>query len=466
MVFVFPINQVLAQPNPNDRVLKNKKIDSLMNTLYERGQFTGAILITDHGHVLYKKAFGMADREHRKPYSLNTPGYLQSLSKPITAMGIMILKERGKLRYEQSIRNYLPDLPSCMQAVTIRNLLQHTGGLEGFEDFPDMTEQDVFKIMQKQTVLKFEPGSKFEYSNAGYTLLGMIIQKISGQSLNGFLTQNIFSPLGMHNTAVTELQHRIKVRAIGYDLFGSKNDADSFEGGCASIISTVGDIAKFDESLYTYKLVSKQTQEEAFAPSIPQKDDIYGDRSYGFGWWVSTHNGKRNIFHNGSSYGFKAYDEILMGEHINIIHISNLRHSVMFSMRTAIINILNGKPYDLPPRGIGPWIYTQTKAQGIDSAITLYNRIKMSSNKNDFNYAESELNTLGYYLLRSGHEQDAIKIFSLNTITYPGSFNAYDSLGEAYLKIGDKAQGLANYKRSLELNPNNEDLKRRIAAVK
>jgi CubicO group peptidase (beta-lactamase class C family) len=408
----------------------------------------------------------MADREHLIPYTIKTPGYLQSLSKPITAMGIMILKERGKLRYEQSIRQYLPDLSPCMEAVTIRNLLQHTGGLEGFYDFPDMTESDVFKIIQKQTVLKFAPGSKFEYSNAGYTLLGLIIQKVSGQTLNAFLTQNIFSRLRMNNTTVTDMQHRSKDRAIGYDLFGSKNDADSFEGGCASVISTVEDIEKFDESLYTDRLVSKQTMEEAFTPSIQQKDDIYGDRTYGFGWWISTHNGKRNIFHNGSSYGFKAYDEILFGDHINIVHISNLRHSVMFGMRTAIINILDGKPYSLPPRGIGPWIYTQTRTSSIDSAISLYNRITTSSYKDDFDFAESELNTLGYYLLRSNHEQDAIKIFKLNTIAYPGSFNVFDSLGEAYLKIGDKKRGLENYNRALELNPDNEDLKRRIADIK
>lgn len=465
VLFTVLFNPLSAQTKKDDRAFKRKQIDSLMTALYERGQFTGAILITDHNNILYKKAFGLADREHLIPYTIETPGYLQSLSKPITAMGVMILKERGKLRYEQSIRQYLPELPLCMQAVTIRNLLQHTGGLEGFDDFPEMTEADVLKIMQKQTVLKFEPGTRFEYSNAGYTLLGLIIQKVSGQSLNAFLTQNIFSPLGMNHTAVTELQHRIKNRAVGYDLFGSRNDADSFEGGCASVISIVGDIAKFDESLYTNKLISKQTLEEGFASSIQQKDDIYGDRTYGFGWWVSTHNGKRNIFHNGSSYGFKAYDEVLFGDHINIIHISNLRHTVMFSMRTAIINILDGKPYSLPPRGIGSWIYAQTKAQGIDSAITLYSHIKMSADSISFNFAESELNTLGYYLLRSGHEQDAIKIFRLNTNAYPRSFNVFDSLGEAYLKIGNKEQGLANYKKSLALNPANEDLKRRIAAI-
>jgi len=464
-LFVILVKPVVAQLKNNDRDFKSKRIDSLMTALYERGQFTGAILITDHDYILYEKAFGMADRERSIPYTVTTPGYLQSLSKPITAMGVMILKERGKLRYEQSIRQYLPELPICMQSVTIRNLLQHTGGLEGFDDFPDMTENDVLKIIQKQTVLKFKPGTKFEYSNAGYTLLGLIIQRVSGQSLNAFLTQNIFSPLGMNYTVVTEFQHRIKNRAVGYDLFGSKNDADSFEGGCASVISTVGDIEKFDESLYTYKLVSKETLEEGFVSSIQQKDDVYGDRTYGFGWWVSTHNGQRNIFHNGSSYGFKAYDEVLFNDHINIIHISNLRHTVMFSMRAAIINILDGKPYSLPPRGIGSWIYTQTKADGIDSAIALYGHIKSSTDSSSFNFAESELNTLGYYLLRSGHDQDAIKVFRLNTNTYPISFNVYDSLGEAYLKIGNKELGLANYKRSLELNPDNEDLKRRLDAI-
>ena len=110
VLFVILVKPVVAQLKNNDRDFKSKRIDSLMTALYERGQFTGAMLITDHNHVLYEKAFGMADRERSIPYTVTTPGYLQSLSKPITAMGVMILRERGKLRYEESIRQYLPEL--------------------------------------------------------------------------------------------------------------------------------------------------------------------------------------------------------------------------------------------------------------------------------------------------------------------------------------------------------------------
>lgn len=445
---------------------KSKQINQFMTALYQRGQFTGAILITDHGQVIYEKAFGMADREHNIPFTIDTPEYIQSVSKQITAMGIMILKERGKLAYHESVRQYFSELPPCMEGVSILNLLHHTGGLDTFDDFPDMTEQDVFNILKKQTNLKFEPGTKFEYSNGGYTLLGMIIEKISGQSLNEFLTKNIFLPLKMTNTSVNEIQNRNKVRAIGYDLFGTRNNNDTFTGGCASVISTVRDLAKWDEAMYTPILVKKETLEEAFAPSIIQHDDIYGDRNYGFGWWVSQHNGTRNIFHNGSSSGFKAYNEVLMGAHINIIHISNLRHTVMFDMRKGIVNILDGKPYDLPPRSIAAWIYQQKKDKGIDSTIALYRQIKASDKKDDFNFAESELNTFGYYLSRANRLEDAIKIFILNTEAYPNSANVYDSLGEAYLKAGDKKLSLENYKKAFSLNPNDMELKKRVEALR
>ncbi len=125
---------------------KSEKIDSLMTALYNRGQFTGSILIADNGKVVYEKAFGMADREKNIPFTLNTQEYIGSISKQFTAMGIMILKDRQKLNYNQSIRDFFPELPAFMQPVTIRNLLYHTSGLAIFDDYPDMTEKDVFNI--------------------------------------------------------------------------------------------------------------------------------------------------------------------------------------------------------------------------------------------------------------------------------------------------------------------------------
>jgi len=442
------------------------KLDAFMTELYEHGQFTGAILVSRHGNVIYEKAFGMADPKRKIPFTPDTQEYIGSVSKQMTAMGIMILKERGKLSYGQSVRDYFPELPESMQSVRILDLLRHTGGLEDFYDFPDMTEQDVFRILMKQKTLKFEPGTRFQYSNGGYTLLGMIISKIAGQSLNAFLTENIFRPLKMVHTSVNQITARNKERAIGYDLFGSENNYDSFIGGSASVISTVRDLFKWDESFAKSPLVSAQTLAEAFEPSIVQKDDTYGERSYGFGWWIGRYNGQMTLFHNGSFGGYKAYNEILIGDRINIIHLSNLRHSSMMGIRAAIIDILNGRPYKPVPRSIGAWIYREKQAAGADSMIHLYRQIKGSAAKDGFDFGEGELNTLGYHLMRSERVDDAIKIFTLNTEVYPESANVYDSLGEAYLKSGNKELGLKNYQKALAIHPDDKDLQQRIANIR
>jgi CubicO group peptidase (beta-lactamase class C family) len=199
-----------------------RKIDSFMTALSKRGQFSGAVLVSIQGKPVYKKGFGYADRVVKEIFATATPCYIGSLSKQFTAMGIMILKERGKLAYDDPIRTYFPQLPVCMQSVTIRHLLIHSSGLALFNDYPNMTEQDVFNILLKQRSLQFTPGEKFEYCNANYTLLGMLIAKVSNNSLNDFLTKNVFVPIGMKNTYVDEAAVRYRKRAVGYYLFGDE----------------------------------------------------------------------------------------------------------------------------------------------------------------------------------------------------------------------------------------------------
>jgi CubicO group peptidase (beta-lactamase class C family) len=186
-----------------------------MTALYNSGQFTGAVLVAENDKLLYEKAFGLADRAKGFPFTIQTKEYLGSVSKQFTAMGIMILKDRQKLTYDQSVRDFFPELPTFMQPVTVRHLLYHTSGLAIFDDYPNMTEKDVFNILRKQDKLRFTPGEKFEYCNAGYSLLGMIIEKVSGQSLNAFMTRNIFQPLGMDHSEVNESTHPDTTRAIG-----------------------------------------------------------------------------------------------------------------------------------------------------------------------------------------------------------------------------------------------------------
>jgi CubicO group peptidase (beta-lactamase class C family) len=285
-VFNFILFLTLTNSLPANHVAESdkiRKIDSFMTALYNRGQFTGAILVADHGKLIYKKGFGLANRETTTSFIASTPEYIGSISKQFTAMGIMILKDKGRLNYHQHIRQFFPELPACMEQVTIRHLLYHISGLALFDDFPDMTEKDVFTILLKQQSLRFTPGEKFEYCNGGYSLLGMIIEKITGESLHNFMATNIFKPLGMNQTSVNETGQPNKTRAVGYTMYGTINSYDTYMGGNASIISTVEDLYKWDQELYHCSLVKPATLTEAFTPSslvmknsaLNLKDDIF-----------------------------------------------------------------------------------------------------------------------------------------------------------------------------------------------
>jgi len=451
---------------------KNRTIDSFMTALYGREQFTGSILVAQDGKLIYEKAFGLADREKHIPFTTGTSEYIGSVSKQFTAMGIMILKDRGFLDYNQSVRQFFPELPVCMQAVTLLHLLYHTSGLALFDDYPDMTEKDVFNILLKQDSLRFRPGEKFEYCNAGYSLLGMVIEKISGLSLNAFLTENVFKPLGMSNTLVNEINHRDTIRATGYTLYGTINSYDTYMGGNASIISSVEDLYKWDESLDKSQLVKPETLAEAFSPSseimknpaLTLTDPLFGNKSYGFGWWIAMHDGAKDLFHDGAFSGYTSYNERIIADRIAVIELTNLRRAPVYDIRNAIVNILEGKPYQLPKILGSVWLNREAAKIRIDSAIAHYRILQKSADPN-YDYAESDLNSYAYILLRAGNTDAAIKIFKLNSEIYPGSFNVFDSLADGYEKAGNKTLAIESCKKALRIDPSNEYEKERIKAL-
>ncbi|MBA4849607.1 serine hydrolase domain-containing protein [Emticicia sp. BO119] len=448
-----------AQKKPS----KSKQINTFISTIHRDGQFSGGLLVVEKGRVIYKKGFGYANRETKELFTTATPCYIGSVSKQFTAMGIMILQERRKLSYDESIRSYFPDLPVCMQKVTILHLLHHSGGLALFGDFPDMNEKDVFDILLKQQSLHFNPGEKFEYCNAGYTLLGMIIEKVSGESLNDFLTKNVFLPVGMKNTYVNSPASHNKKRAVGYYLFGDENNYDTFIGGAASVVSTIDDLYLWDKMLYAPTIISAKTLEKAFErDKLTNPDEMYGVKGYGFGWFVSLKDGKKIIQHDGGFGGFRSYIERQPLSRNSIIFLSNVRHSITGQLREGINNILKGKPYLIPGKSWANKIIEEANTIGMEQAIANFKQNKNNKENNRYYFSESEVNSLGYYLMNHKRLNDAILFFTLNTEENPTSSNAFDSLGEAYMNEGNKESAISNYKKSFQLNPLNDNAKQMI----
>ncbi len=330
---------------------KAELIDRLLRGLDEKGKFNGVVLVSEHSKVIYKKGFGYANYEEKKPNNVQSCFRLGSITKQFTAMAIMILSDRGKLSYEDDIRKYLPTLP--YKGVTIRHLLVHTSGLPDYMALFD-DEWDKEKLAYKEDILRllaehhppvdFAPGEKWEYSNTGYSLLACIVERASGATFGVFIQKKIFAPLNMQSTvlATGQKDQPIKNRVYGYSSSFENTDYHYLNGivGDGGIYSTVDDMFKWDQGLYNARLVKKSTMDEALSPYKLNDGSTTGD--YGFGWRLYRGAKQDVIEHSGSWAGFSNLIRRDLKNRNAIIILSNNNGQVE-EMKLAIDKILLGK---------------------------------------------------------------------------------------------------------------------------
>jgi len=313
------------------------KLDSLIKSKTGKSTPGFAVMVIYNGKKIYKKGFGLANLHLDIPITPHTDFYLASVSKEFTTMAIMILHDRGLLKFDDPVKKYLPGLPKYGDKITIRNLMTHTSGIPDYyellgytHDFKGITNQDVWNLLLKQDSLNFTPGTKYEYSNSGFVLLSMIVEKVSHESFAEFLKENIFNKLGMKNTLViTPSVKSIPNKAIGYSKDSTGNykpdDYDQFTTGAGGIYSNTSDLYKWDQSLYTTKLVKKTTLKEAFTN---QKLINGTEINYGFGWMMGIFKegrlkGIKYLYHTGALDGFRNLIFRIPQKHFSYIVLSN-----------------------------------------------------------------------------------------------------------------------------------------------
>ena len=265
-----------------------------------------SVMAIRNGKVIYKHAFGLADLERQTRATTKTNYRLASVTKQFTAMSIMMLAERGKLSFDQKLDTIVAGLPP---AITIRQLLNHTSGLADYEDGVttiQIKDQDVLDILRKKERTLFEPGAKFSYSNSGYAMLALVVEKLSATTFAEFLAKNIFAPLKMNSTvAHQEGIDLVRDRAYGYSKEGEtfKRTDQSLTSavlGDGGIYSSVEDLRKWDAALWANRLVSADTWKQAVTPG-PNAGN------YGFGWEIASYNGREVWRHSGSTIGFRSH---------------------------------------------------------------------------------------------------------------------------------------------------------------
>jgi CubicO group peptidase (beta-lactamase class C family) len=302
-------------------------IDSIMTSVVDTARFNGNVMFARNGRVIYQKSVGLANYDTREPLNDSTVFLLASMSKQFTAMGIMILSERGKLSYQDDLRKFLPELP--YEGITIRHLITHTSGIPGLFDISETppiwernkiidNEDVIAMLIARKPATLFSPGEKWQYSNMGYVLLATVIERASGQSYSEFLRQNVFDPAGMTRSRTTKSRkgEHLNNYASGFVFVDSLKQfviPDSLEfywfvrifdniEGDGSINSTTGDLLKWDAALYNEKLVSAASLTEAYTPVTLNDGSTY---PYGFGWRVESDSLLgRIVRHSGGWPGF------------------------------------------------------------------------------------------------------------------------------------------------------------------
>ena len=327
------------------------QLESIINNLHKKKGFNGTVLVTKYDQVVYKGAFGFADFHRKDSLSTETAFQLASVSKQFTAMAIMMLKEKGKLHYDDSVQQYIPDFP--YKGITIRQLLTHRSGLSNYTYFSDqlwpdrkqpMTNDDVLNMMtEHQPEVYAQPNARFDYSNTGYCLLASIAEKASGVSFATFLQKNIFEPLKMtqtftFNDSVTA--QTVKV-ATGHTGGKRKRTPDYLDTvlGDKGIYSTVEDLYKWDQALYTQKLVKQETLEEAFTGSGVKKRRNTED--YGFGWRIrELDSGDTVVYHAGLWHGYTTFLLRNPKDHSAFIVLSNLPNGSLKQLKDDLQEFL------------------------------------------------------------------------------------------------------------------------------
>lgn len=281
---------------------------------YNRPGSPGAsVMVIKRGKVVLAKGYGFANVEEGIPCGTNTNFRLASVTKQFTAMAVMILAERKKLSLDERLTDFFPEFPAYGRQITVRHLLTHTSSLIDYEDvIPKGTEipvldRDVLRLLMRQDKTYFPPGTKYRYSNSAYALLALIVEARSGNTFARFLRGSIFGPLQMANTLAYEQGLSVVPhRAYGYsaDASGFKRTDQSLTSsvlGDGGIYSSVADLYRWDQALYTDKLVSRKMLKLAFTQGAPTDQP---DTGYGFGWFIGQYRGLREIWHSGNSIGF------------------------------------------------------------------------------------------------------------------------------------------------------------------
>ncbi|SEK38904.1 serine hydrolase domain-containing protein [Parapedobacter koreensis] len=327
-----------------DAAKADLNIDEFMQRLHSRSGFNGNVLIAKKGKILYQNTFGWADYLMKDSLKITSQFELASVSKPLTATGILKLWEEGKIKLEQTVDEFFPDFP--YSDVTIKQLLTHRSGLNNYlyftdqaEIWPDkhkgMSNMDVMNLFARYKPDKYgKPDGRFFYNNTNYMILAAIIEKVTGEDFAIYMQENVFAPAGMKNTAVYSkaVYEKIPTGVVGHDRVWRRSVVQNFQDGPVGdkgTYSTVQDLFLFDRALRDGRLLKPETLDSAYAGYSTPTKELF---NYGYGWRTFDPGDHKVVYHTGWWHGFRNLYIRDLEDDITIVLLTNLANGSLLHL--------------------------------------------------------------------------------------------------------------------------------------
>ena len=469
ILFIFSFTSIFGQ--------EKLRIDSLLSLYVEFEELNGCVLIAEGDKIIYENAYGNASFEWNIPNRPDTKFEIASASKPFTAVLILLLAQENKIMLTGKIETYLPELNKTpLKNITIEQLLLHTSGLTdtrfipGFDDNEGMRplSREALTDVFKDKALLFEPGTQWSYSNFGYNLLAIICERVTQQSYHDLIQNRIFVPCAMQNSSTTEKRTIHQQMAQAYEKkYGAIQRGhfhhSSSSVGASNIITTVEDYHKFFLQLIRGKILQQKYLKLFMSPQTKLSGEVTG-----FNLWFDKvplpNNDTLNIIRSaGTMYGWNSVIYHIPETEKLLVMFFNVRNNRMFEIADNVINILYGIPFKKPLDNYAHIFYLNEKKKGLAYAIRQFRKL-------DEKYLATkrfrDFNRLAYYYLENNCVEHALAVFQLNVELFPDDAGVYDGLGEAFMYNGDIRKAIANYEKSLQLDPANSNAEQMLKKLR
>lgn len=460
--------QAPAQTNAN----LPSQLDAWVRQAADNG-YTGSVLVAAGGKILLEKGYGLADRESGRQQSAETVFSVGSITKQFTAAAIMKLESQGKLRLDDPLSKFFSEAPADKAGITLHQLLTHSAGFPGaIGDDYDNVDAAEFSRLALQEPLMHPPGETYLYSNVGYSLLGIIVEKVSGMGYEKFLREQLWLPAGMTHTGYVLPKFNTTQVAVGYrngQRWGTALDRPWLPDGPGwhlrangGVLSTVGDMYRWYQALTANTVLPKTATDQMFTPHIAEGPGA--PSFYGYGWVVQDMDGRRTIWHNGGNGVYNAYMGFEPANDVCIIVSSNSNNKISDELALQLRLILAGKDpgkirieldegEDYRNNPVTNAVFQVIIEKG--AAHFAQNSQKILQDAGfDFDN-DMQLLGVGERLEEAEKWDEGIALFEVYTRLFPRIIVAWNRLGKCREATGDKAGARAAWEKSVALRPKN-----------